>query len=121
MSIQNALTVDVEDYFQVSAFAKSVAPNDWDNFSLRVEQNTHKLMDLFDERQIKATFFVLGWVAERANSLILEIAKRFREIEKEFGVTLLYSNAYFFENAKGQRIYISEIYQNLEALGEQNE
>ncbi len=80
MSIQNALTVDVEDYFQVSAFAKSVAPNDWDNFSLRVEQNTHKLLDLFDERQIKATFFVLGWVAERENSLILEIANRGHEV-----------------------------------------
>ena len=80
MSIQNALTVDVEDYFQVSAFAKSVAPNDWDNFSLRVEQNTHKLLDLFDERQIKATFFVLGWVAERVNSLILEIANRGHEV-----------------------------------------
>ncbi len=80
MLIQNALTVDVEDYFQVSAFAKSVAPSDWDNFSLRVEQNTHKLMDLFDERQIKATFFVLGWVAERTNSLILEIAKRGHEV-----------------------------------------
>ena len=80
MSIQNALTVDVEDYFQVSAFANSVAQNDWDNYSLRVEKNTHKLMDLFDERQIKATFFVLGWVAERANSLILEIANRGHEV-----------------------------------------
>jgi len=80
MLIQNALTVDVEDYFQVSAFAKSVAQNDWDNYSLRVEQNTHKLMDLFDERQIKATFFVLGWVAERTNSLILEIANRGHEV-----------------------------------------
>jgi polysaccharide deacetylase family protein (PEP-CTERM system associated) len=80
MSIQNALTVDVEDYFQVSAFAKNVAPHDWDNFSLRVERNTHKLLDLFDERQIKATFFVLGWVAERENSLILEIANRGHEV-----------------------------------------
>jgi polysaccharide deacetylase family protein (PEP-CTERM system associated) len=80
MSIQNALTVDVEDYFQVSAFAKSVSPHDWDNFSLRVEKNTHKLLDLFDERQIKATFFVLGWVAERENSLILEIANRGHEV-----------------------------------------
>jgi len=80
MSIENALTVDVEDYFQVSAFADSVNRHEWDNHSLRVEQNTHKLLDLFDEYQIKATFFVLGWVAERAGKLILEIAARGHEI-----------------------------------------
>ncbi|NOZ38314.1 MAG: DUF3473 domain-containing protein [Gammaproteobacteria bacterium] len=80
MSIQNALTIDVEDYFQVSAFANSVGQHEWDNHSLRVEQNTHKLLDLFDEYQIKATFFVLGWVADRARNLILEIAQRGHEI-----------------------------------------
>lgn len=80
MSIQNALTVDVEDYFQVSAFADSIAPHEWGRHSLRVEQNTHKLLDLFDERQIKATFFVLGWVAERTRELILEIARRGHEV-----------------------------------------
>ena len=80
MSIQNALTVDVEDYFQVSAFAESVSPQEWDKHSLRVVQNTHKLLDLFDERQIKATFFVLGWVAERTRELILEIANRGHEV-----------------------------------------
>jgi len=80
MPIQNALTVDVEDYFQVSAFADSIAPHEWDNHVLRVEQNTHKLLDLFDERQIKATFFVLGWIADRVKNLILEIAQRGHEV-----------------------------------------
>ena len=80
MPIQNALTVDVEDYFQVSAFADSVGQHEWDKQTLRVEQNTHKLLNLFDEYQIKATFFVLGWVAERASGLILEIAKRGHEV-----------------------------------------
>jgi len=80
MSIQNALTVDVEDYFQVSAFAESIKQKDWDNHPLRVENNTHKLLDMFDESQQKATFFVLGWVAERQKDLVLEIAKRGHEV-----------------------------------------
>lgn len=80
MTIKNALTVDVEDYFQVSAFADSIAPHEWDSHSLRVEQNTHKLLDMFDEHQVKATFFVLGWVAERVGTLILEIADRGHEV-----------------------------------------
>ncbi len=80
MRIQNALTVDVEDYFQVSAFAESIKPHEWDNHPLRVEKNTHKILDLFDDYQIKATFFVLGWVAERRRDLVLEIARRGHEI-----------------------------------------
>ena len=80
MAIQNALTVDVEDYFQVSAFAKSINQNDWDKHPLRVEKNTRRLMDMFDEAQVKATFFVLGWVAERKRGLIKEIAERGHEV-----------------------------------------
>lgn len=80
MPIKNALTVDVEDYFQVSAFAESIKPNDWDNHPLRVENNTQKLLDLCDEFQYKATFFVLGWVADRQRSLIEEIANRGHEV-----------------------------------------
>ena len=80
MQIQNALTVDVEDYFQVSAFAENVKQHEWDSHPLRVENNTHKILDLFDEYQVKATFFILGWVAERKQSLVQEIAKRGHEI-----------------------------------------
>ncbi len=80
MPVQNALTVDVEDYFQVSAFANSIGQHEWADHTLRVEQNTHRLLDLFDEYQIKATFFVLGWVAERTRNLIFEIAKRGHEV-----------------------------------------
>jgi polysaccharide deacetylase family protein (PEP-CTERM system associated) len=80
MTIQNALTVDVEDYFHVSAFEKSVNRNDWDNYPLRVEKNTRQLMDMFDEAEVKATFFVLGWVAERNRRLISEIAERGHEV-----------------------------------------
>lgn len=78
--IKNALTVDVEDYFHVSAFAKNINQRDWDNHPLRVENNTQRLLDLFDEYEVKATFFVLGWVAERKPSLIKEIALRGHEV-----------------------------------------
>ena len=80
MIIRNALTVDVEDYFQVSAFADNIEQHEWDKHPLRVENNTYKLLDLFDEYQVKATFFILGWVAERQRDLVLEIAKRGHEV-----------------------------------------
>lgn len=80
MLIKNALTVDVEDYFQVSAFANSIDQKEWDDHPLRVENNTHRLLDLFDEGKLKATFFILGWVAERKKELVLEIARRGHEV-----------------------------------------
>ncbi len=80
MLIQNALTVDVEDYFQVSAFANTIDQKEWENQPLRVVNNTYKLLDLFDEYQFKATFFILGWVAERKQDLVLEIARRGHEV-----------------------------------------
>ena len=61
---RNALTVDVEDYFHVSALSKSISRSDWHNMEYRVDRNTGKLLELFAEFDIKATFFVLGWVAE---------------------------------------------------------
>lgn len=80
MTILNALTVDVEDYFHVSAFAGSIEQKDWDSYPLRVENNTGRLLDLFDEFDVKATFFVLGWVASRVPELIKEIASRGHEV-----------------------------------------
>lgn len=78
--IRNALTVDVEDYFQVSAFADTIDRNEWDGHPLRVENNTRRLLDLFDSNGVKATFFVLGWVAERVPGLIREIDGRGHEV-----------------------------------------
>ena len=80
MPVLNALTVDVEDYFQVSAFAESIDRRDWDKHPLRVENNTRRLLDLFDGQQVKATFFVLGWVADRSKDLVKEIAARGHEV-----------------------------------------
>lgn len=76
----NALTVDVEDYYHVSAFESVVSHDLWDQYESRVENNTLRTLDLLDEYGPKATFFVLGHVAERHPSLIQEIARRGHEI-----------------------------------------
>ena len=69
----NALTVDVEDYFQVAALAEAVDRNDWSSMEYRVEANTDRLLELFDQYRVKATFFTLGWVAERSKELVRRI------------------------------------------------
>jgi polysaccharide deacetylase family protein (PEP-CTERM system associated) len=71
--VMNAMTVDVEDYFQVSAFEQAVNRKDWDRMQCRVEGNTHRILDLFAENNVKATFFMLGWVAERYPGLVRRI------------------------------------------------
>lgn len=72
-AITNALTIDVEDYFQVSAFAPYIARADWDRHECRVERNVDRILTLLDEHDAKATFFVLGWVAERYPQLVRRI------------------------------------------------
>ena len=87
----NALTVDVEDYFQVAAFEKVVHRGAWDSYPLRVEDNTRRVMDLLDHFEVKATFFVLGWIAERRPALVREIANRGHEIASHgYGHELVY-------------------------------
>ncbi len=74
------MSVDVEDYFQVGLFENVIARGDWDEFELRVERNTHALLDLFDVHGVTATFFVLGWVAERCPDLVRSIVERRHEL-----------------------------------------
>ena len=76
----NAMTVDVEDYFQVSAFEKLISRNDWDNIESRVESNVDRILELFDEKNIKATFFTLGWIAERHPAMIERIVSNGHEL-----------------------------------------
>ena len=78
--IKNYLTVDVEDYFQVSAFEKIVGPDKWHHHTPRVVENTNKILDLFDTHKVKATFFVLGWIAEKFPDLVKKIDKNGHEI-----------------------------------------
>lgn len=72
-SIRNAMTVDVEDYFQVQAFAHRIDRKAWDAFPSRVDLNTNRILDQFAAAGVKATFFTLGWVAERFPKLIRRI------------------------------------------------
>nr|CCF78694.1 Polysaccharide deactylase family protein, PEP-CTERM locus subfamily [Rubrivivax gelatinosus S1] len=72
-AITNALTIDVEDYFQVSAFAPYIRRSDWDARECRVERNVERILALLDARGVKATFFTLGWVAERYPQLVRRI------------------------------------------------
>lgn len=76
----NALTIDVEDYFHVTAFERHVKPEEWDSYPLRVSDNTLRILDMLDEFALRATFFVLGWVAERLPGLVAEIQRRGHEI-----------------------------------------
>jgi polysaccharide deacetylase family protein (PEP-CTERM system associated) len=78
--VLNAMTVDVEDYFQVSGFASSIAPSQWDSMESRVCRNTERLLSLFDQAGTKATFFILGWVAERFPELVKRIHRDGHEI-----------------------------------------
>lgn len=78
--IINAMSVDVEEYFQVGAFEKCIRRDQWDTISSRVEHNTNIILDLFAEKSIKATFFTLGWVAERHGGLIRRIVNDGHEL-----------------------------------------
>jgi polysaccharide deacetylase family protein (PEP-CTERM system associated) len=76
----NAMTVDVEDYFQVAAFEDQVSREEWCRYPIRVEESVDRIIALFDARKIKATFFVLGWVAERCPALIRRLVSEGHEI-----------------------------------------
>lgn len=80
MAPANIISVDVEDYFQVEAFAGSIERSSWPGYPGRVEASTRRLLDLFDEVDVKGTFFVLGWVADRYPGLVREIAGRGHEL-----------------------------------------
>lgn len=79
-SCVNAMTVDVEDYFQVSAFEPYISREDWDRLPCRVEDNTRRILDLFAGRDTKATFFMLGWVAQRHPRLVRDVVAQGHEL-----------------------------------------
>jgi polysaccharide deacetylase family protein (PEP-CTERM system associated) len=78
--MRHALSVDVEDWFQVGAFEKVIDKADWDSLETRVERNTDAVLALFGESGVKATFFTLGWVAERYPALIRRIVDAGHEV-----------------------------------------
>ncbi len=78
--LTNALTIDVEDYFQVSAFAPHIDRADWDSRECRVEHNIDRILKLLGDEQTKATFFTLGWVAERYPQMVRRIVSEGHEL-----------------------------------------
>ncbi|NQZ46496.1 MAG: DUF3473 domain-containing protein [Erythrobacter sp.] len=78
--IVNGLSVDVEDWFQVGAFEQVIARDEWDSIASRVEDNVARILDLFAQAQVHATFFTLGWVAKRHPHLIHRIAQAGHEV-----------------------------------------
>ncbi|NIJ60745.1 XrtA system polysaccharide deacetylase [Qipengyuania flava] len=117
MTIVNGLSVDVEDWFQVGAFEHTIAREDWDGLELRVGDNVARILDLFDEAGVKATFFTLGWIAERNRAAMRAIVDRGHELashgydharvftlsQTEFAEDLAKSRA-ILEDAAGQAI-----------------
>ena len=79
-TIINAMTIDVEDYFQVSAFAPYIARSEWGERECRVERNVDRLLEILSAHDTKATFFTLGWIAERYPELIRRIVREGHEL-----------------------------------------
>lgn len=106
--VAHAMTIDVEDYYHVAAFGNVINPADWAQWPSRVEHNTQRLLALFDEAGIQASFFVLGWVAERYPELIKTIAAQGHEIASHgYSHQLIYSqtqNTFRDETAKSKQI-----------------
>jgi len=104
----HAMTVDVEDYYHVSAFESVISPKDWDKWPSRVVHNTERLLTLFDRANIKATFFVLGWVAEQNPELVKAIHTQGHEIASHgYSHQLIYKQApeiFREETAKSQAL-----------------
>lgn len=77
---RNAMTIDVEDYFQVSAFAGHIDRKDWDRLPCRVEANIDRILAMLDDQEAKATFFTLGWIAERYPGVVRRIVEGGHEL-----------------------------------------
>src|ERR1700680_2863502 len=76
----NALSVDVEDYYHVSCLEKQVEKSHWCSFPSRISRNVGRILRLLDERRVRATFFVLGWIADHHPSVVREIAQAGHEL-----------------------------------------
>ncbi len=76
----NAMTIDVEDYFQVSAFSDNISLEEWSQHRCRVENNMDRILQLFSDNDVKATFFTLGWIAEKYPDLVKKIVANGHEL-----------------------------------------
>src|SRR5438874_1768 len=97
---RNAMTVDVEDYFQVQALADRVPRTSWDEIPSRVERNIDRLLQLFSDNRVNATFFSLGWIAERHPEMMRRIATEGHELASH-GYDLL-----LCDHNRGSRVHV---------------
>lgn len=111
-TLVNAFTVDVEDYFQVSGFERDIARSTWDSYESRVESNTERLLGLLAEHEVRGTFFILGWVAERFPGLVERIRAQGHELgSHSYWHRLIYeqSPAEFREDLRRSRDVLQDI------------
>ena len=115
-----ALTVDVEDYYQVTAFEELVPRSRWHTMESRVEESTRKVLNVFADCRVTGTFFILGWVAERHPELVLEIASAGHEVAAHgYEHRLIYSQTpeKFRQSRRSKSILIfKEIDENSESI-----
>lgn len=105
------MSVDVEEHFQVSAFEGTVQRSDWETIESRVSQNTERLLETFDQAGVRATFFVLGWVAERYPGLVRQIANGGHELASHgYAHRLIYANSVqaFREDIRRARLVLED-------------
>jgi polysaccharide deacetylase family protein (PEP-CTERM system associated) len=109
---KSVLTVDVEDWFHILDLPSAPGPSDWDRLPSRVEANFRKLLDIFDEKQVKVTCFFLGWIAERHRDLVRDALRRGHEIASHgYRHTLVYemSPGEFARDASDSRKLLEDI------------
>ena len=110
--LRNALSIDVEDYFQVWALSPHIARADWDRMPCRVERNVERILALLDEAGARATFFTLGWIAERYPALVTRIAAAGHEVASHgyahYSVTQQ-TRAEFYEDVRKAKLILEDI------------
>ena len=110
--VTNALTIDVEDYFQVSAFAPHIPRSEWPTRECRVERNVDRILAMLDDHDTKATFFTLGWVAERYPELVRRIVAGGHELASHgYGHERAteQSEAAFFEDIRHAKAILEDL------------
>lgn len=115
----NALTFDIEDYFQVEAFKRYIRFEEWPTYESRVVQNTENILDILDEQQVRATFFILGWVAERFPEMVRRITNDGHEIATHgYAHDMVYTQSpEVFEHDLAQSVTILEQISGTRVIG----
>jgi len=110
--MKNVMTIDVEDYFHVASLSNELKPDSWDKIAPRVQNNTQRILDIFDQYNVKATFFVLGLVANKFPDLVKEIDRRGHEVASHgYSHQLIYNQSYkeFKDETKKSKSILEQI------------